>query len=420
MAERPLPRRSFLKGAATLAVGSPLAGILAACARAVGGDPDAAGGIPVPTRGSPVSWGVDEDLALPSGLGVERGATLRVYQWREYLYGDVLDAFVRRHAADGIGVEVESFSDMDEALARLRADDADFDLFFPTINVLGGLVGARLLRPLNHDYLPNIRNLWPEFRSPDGPFYDVGARYTVPYTVYSSGIAWRTDLVDPADAREPFDLPWNPRYRRRSGFLDQYREALALALVRDGAADVNTTNRDALERAALALAEAVRGGAAITGTGAYEDLPQARLVAHQSWSGDVLTALTYGGRDPAETGRTLSYWWPAGGSGWVGCDLTAVCARGRNPVLAHAFVDHLLDSRVAFENFVWNGYQPPLDTITRERAVAGYPGLGAMGADGERAILTPDEFARAQMFHALDPSSDAAWLDAWQTVIAAA
>jgi spermidine/putrescine transport system substrate-binding protein len=106
------------------------------------------------------------------------------------------------------------------------------------------------------------------------------------------------------------------------------------------------------------------------------------------------------------------------GDGWVGCDLTAVCAHGKNPVLAHAFVNHLLDAGVAFDNFVWNGYQPPLEDITFERAVHGFPGVAEMGH--HCVILTPEQFSAAQMFHALDPRSDAAWLDAWERVIAAA
>jgi spermidine/putrescine transport system substrate-binding protein len=257
--------------------------------------------------------------------------------------------------------------------------------------------------------------VWPAFRG-DGPFYDRGARYTVPYTVYSSGIAWRTDLVTAADAVDPFSLPWNARYR--AGFLDQYREGLALGLGHAGVTDVNTIDAGAIATAATAVTRAVRAGAIVSSDGAYEALPDGVVAAHQAWSGDALTALHYDGRDPVETGKTLAYWWPMSSAGWVGCDLTAVCARGENPVLAHAFVNHLLDVDVAFDNFVWNGYQPPLEDITLERAVRDYPGLAEMGH--HCAIVTPDQFASAQMLHALDPRSDAEWLGAWQRVLAAA
>lgn len=412
MADRRFGRRSFLRGAAAIAATAQLGGVLSACR-----ERDDSPGLPVPTRANPMAWPLHEGLTIPSGLPVERGATLRVYQWRQYLHDEVIEAFVRRQAAADVDVEVQSFVDMDEALTRLRDPAADFDVFFPTIDALGPLVDARLLRPLNHDYLRNLANLWDEFRPAWGPFYDVGARYTVPYTVYSSGIAWRTDLVAERDAREPFELPWNLRYAGRTGFLDQYREAIAFALARKDVTDVNTRDRSALLRASEALAEAVRWGAVASQDGVYQALPAGRVVAHQAWSGDVLTALTYNGRDARETGRTLAYRWPMDGTGWVGCDLTAVCARGRNPVLAHAFVNHLLDLGVAFTNFMWNGYQPPLEEITPERAFARYPGLAAM--DHHCTILTPREFSAAQMFHALDPRSDAAWLDAWQAAIAA-
>ena len=408
-----LDRRSFLRAAAAGAASLPLASLLAACAgdrpvRASGG----------PTRANPATLPMHEDLLVPSGAGVERGATLRVYQWREYLANEVIEGFVRRHTADDVDVRVESFADMDQALARLRGPDGDFDVFFPTIDVLPRLVDARLLRPLTHDLVPNLPNLWPEFRPEPGPFYDRGARYSVPYTVYSSGIAWRTDLVEPEDAREPLELPWNPRYRGRTGFLDQYREALGFAMLREGVTDVNTTDAATLERAASALREAVGLGARVTEEGAYEDLPEGRVVAHQAWSGDILTALTYERHDPVAMGRTLAYWWPMDGTGWVGCDLTAVCARGKSPVLAHAFVNHLLDEGAAYRNFLWNGYQPPLQSITPELALRTYPGLSEMGH--HCTILSPQGFAASQMFHALDPRSDAAWLDAWQRVLAAA
>jgi spermidine/putrescine transport system substrate-binding protein len=406
-----LDRRSFLRAAALGAASMPLWAMLAACAR---GTPTSS----APTRSDPATLPIHEDQLLPDGATIERGATLRVYQWREYLADEVIERFVRRHAAHDVDVRVESFADMDEALARLRGPDGDFDVFFPTIDVLPRLVEARMLRPLDHHLLPNLANLWPEFRPDPGPFYDRGARYSVPYTVYSSGIAWRTDLVDAEDASSPLDLPWNPRYRGRTGFLDQYREALGLALLREGVSDPNTTDADVVRRAGSALREAIALGARLTQAGAYEDLPEGRVVAHQAWSGDVLTALSYGGRDPVATGRTLSYSWPMDGTGWVGCDLTAICARGRSPVLAHAFIDHLLDEAVAFRNFLWNGYQPPLEAITRVRALASYPGLSEVAH--HCTIVTPDEFASSQMLLALDPRTDATWLDVWQGVLAAA
>ena len=93
-----------------------------------------------------------------------------------------------------------------------------FDVLFPVDG------GARRPRRrgtcsgrLTHELLPNGCHLWPFFLG-HGPFYDPGQRYSVPYTVYSTGIGWRRDLVAGSDDApgtwpNPYDAFWNERYR---------------------------------------------------------------------------------------------------------------------------------------------------------------------------------------------------------------
>ena len=47
------------------------------------------------------------------------------------------------------------------------------------------MVYTDLIQPLNHSYVPNLENVWPEYQD---PWYDQGAQYTVPYTVYTTGV----------------------------------------------------------------------------------------------------------------------------------------------------------------------------------------------------------------------------------------
>jgi len=341
---------------------------------------------------------------IAAGVTLERDATLRIYQWRDYLAGDVLESFARRHAASDVHVEVESFTTMAEATERLRRSDADFDVCFPTTDALPRLVSERLLLPLTHELLPNLRNLWPFFRTDGGPFYDVGQRYSVPYTVFSTGIGWRRDLVRHADAPayldNPYDAYWNPRYRGAVGLYDDYREAIAMALLRRGQ-DPNTTGERAIGSAVddlVALAEDV--DVEVSAEGAYHELQTGEYALQQSWSGDLLSAKRFGAVAADEAGL-VAYTWPRGGI--VGCDLTAICARGRNPSLAHAFVDHLLDVGVAQENFRWNGYQPPVGE--EPPVVPGYL---------RDAILHPDDLTGGRFLRPLGPEADARWRVGWQ------
>jgi spermidine/putrescine transport system substrate-binding protein len=384
----PLSRRMFLRAAGT-AAGAALIG---ACA---------------PARGRQAKGALsiyDDNRPIEVGARIERGATLRIYQWRDYLAGDVLDSFTRRHAAVGVRVQVESFTTMVEASERLRRPDADFDVFFPTIDALPRLAAERLLLPLTHELLPNLTNLWPYFRSGSGPFYDVGQRYSVPYTVYSTGIGWRRDLVRDSDAptylKNPYDAYWNERYRGAVGIYDDYREAIAMALLRRGE-DPNTGDEGAIEGAVddlVALAEDV--DVEVSAEGAYDELQTGEYAFQQSWSGDLLSAKRFGSGAADDAGR-VAFTWPRGGI--VGCDLTSICARGRNPALAHAFLDHLLDVRVALENFRWNGYQPP---------VGGEP--PAVPSDLRDAILYPDDLVEGRFLRPLEPDADARWRVGWQ------
>ena len=279
-----ISRRTFIRAAGAVA-GSA---VLGACA------PSRTRRVAIP--GSLPIHG--DNLPIDAATRVERGATLRIYQWRDYLARDVLDGFARRHAASDVEVEVESFTTMAQAVERLRRSDADFDVFFPTTDALPRLVAERLVLPLTHELLPNTTNLWPYFRTDTGPFYDVGQRYSVPYTVYSTGIGWRRDLVRDADAPEylsnPYDAYWNERYRGAVGIYDDYREAMAMALLRRRE-DPNTGEERVIERAVedlVSLAEGVN--VEVSAEGAYHELQTGEYAFQQSWSGDLLSAKRFG------------------------------------------------------------------------------------------------------------------------------
>ncbi|MEX0753701.1 MAG: spermidine/putrescine ABC transporter substrate-binding protein [Actinomycetota bacterium] len=418
-----IDRRTFLHASLAATAGIATAGLVAGCRKTAASGPAGPTTGVLLDPGRPSVWPIDERAApIPGGLTPERGATLRVYQWRDYLYDDVLESFARRHARYGVDVHVESFTTMEEAIARLRRPGASFDVFFPTIDALPDLVLSGMLRPLNHAYLPNVANLWPWFRGSSRPFYDAGQRFTVPYTVYSSGIAYNRDLVRDVDAPPTagFDLLWNERYAGATAFYDQYREAIALSLLRDGLDDPMRASDVEIERAASSLVDAVGGlDARLATDAAYRDVPAGRLAAAQAWSGDVVSAVRHGRGGPRAADR-LGYWWPMTG-GVVGIDLTAVLIQGRNPVLAHAFLDHLLDERVAIENYSWNGYQPPVAAL--DRASLSSPGSPWTGMLPDHllhcGVLTQRELEQGRFLVRPAPSADGTWLRAWQRVVAA-
>jgi spermidine/putrescine transport system substrate-binding protein len=411
-----ITRREFIRRAAVFGAAAPAAASLLAACRAAA--PPVR--IPLASPSHPVTLPIlDSAPLIPDGLAVERNATLEVFEWREYLSKDVLRSFTKRYASAGVDVHTTSFENRDAAAAALARPGARFDVFFPTVDQLPSLVSQGLLRPLNHSYLPDLPNLWPYFRG-SGPFYDSGQRYTVPYTVYSSGVGWRADLVPSKLAvgnGNPTRVFWDPAFSGRVGVYDLYREAMGLALQRNGSGP-NTSDPSALAGATGSLTEAVkRTGLKLTSDGAYEGLPKGEFWAHQSWSGDILAAPRWGNRPAAVIAPLLRYDWPSGGT--VGTDLLAIAARGKNPILAHAFLNHLLDVGVAMFNFAWNGYQPPLgEAAPRAFSMKGFDWNRSLPPNLRNAWLSPEEFVSAPMLLPLSPADDARWIADWQGFLA--
>ena len=179
--------------------GLALGGMLAGCSTT---NPAAGSGsaVPLPRQDSPVKWPVYADnKPIASGLAPEEGATLQLYNWVAYINEAVIKSFCKKH---NCSYSLTTFNTMEEALSKLGSGELKVDVFFPTVDVLGQLVGAKMARPLNHSYIPNMANTWSDYRN---PFYDQGWLYTTPYSIFTTGMAWRKDKVNLAPS---WNMPW--------------------------------------------------------------------------------------------------------------------------------------------------------------------------------------------------------------------
>jgi spermidine/putrescine transport system substrate-binding protein len=413
-----LSRRQFLrKGVEGAAAVSGLAALLAACGPA--SNPGGGGAVaktPTASAGAsglllarpdhPVRWPIDPDnQPIASGLTPERNATLKIYNWADYLYGKVVKDFARHYDCK---VEISTFNGVDEALAKLRTGQVDFDVYFPDPSFLGRLVLGKLLRPLNLDYIPNLSNVWPSLQD---PFYDRGSRYTVPYTVYTTGIGWRNDHVteDVASMSNPYDIYWDSKYRGKIHLIDDFRETLGMTMVRRGLTDTNTEDPAVIDRARADLTQLIGLVNVKVDVNEYSDLPEGAAWIHQVWSGDMVSAQYYLPKGvPVEA---LSYWYPPQGGGVIGSDNIAVLRGAKNPVLAHLFLDWMLDDKNAYSNFVdFVGYQPPMNDIDPDRLVSD----GVVPANLRSVVVRPEDFDRGHALLELSPRGDALWHEAYQ------
>jgi spermidine/putrescine transport system substrate-binding protein len=402
-----LSRRSFLRqsaGAGLLAGG--LGPLLAACA-GNSSSPSGTAAIPLPRPGNPVTWPIFKDNpAIKSGLQPEQGATLKLYNWVAYINPQVLKDFEKKYNCK---VTVTTFNTMSEAMAKLRSGQLNFDVFFPTIDVMGQLVEGKLIQPVNHSYIPNISQTWTDFSD---PFYDGKWRYTVPYTIYTTGIAWRKDHVpeDPATMANPWAMPWQAKYKGKVAILDDYREAISLALMKAGIFNLNTTSASQISAAGKALQQLSAMTNVHIDNNDYTEVPSGQIWIHHAWSGDIASAASYMPKGvPVDV---VGYWFPSDGRGPVGNDLIAVLKNAQNPVLAHLFMNYMIDLQNALTNYSYTGYMQPITGVTPQRLVA----EGLLPKTLMSTTVLPSYFRRGVMELQLPVPTDLQWQQAWQSV----
>ncbi len=409
----PIPRRTFLSRMTLAALaGPPALGTLAACTKQQPGAVSGPSGSTAPplkiaSPATPVTWPVDKAALIGDGLVPEKGATLQLYNYADYIGPKVVKRFEKKYAAYDVKVRVSTFNDTDEALTKIRGGSSGYDIYFPSYDQIAKMVSGKLIRPLNQSYIPNIANVWPDFSN---PWYDGDWHYTVPYSVYTTGIGWRADRItdDISGMSNPYDVFWDKDFARRLALIDDWHTAMSLVALRAGITDINSTNESDLAKIKdemLQMQSATRPKVTIT---MYNDLPAGQLDLAQMWSGDVVNAQYY---LPKGVGpEVLAYWYPADGKGMVDNDLMVILSQGRNPVLAHLFLDFMLDEANALDNFGYIGYQPPQNNLTADGMIKD----GYVPANLPTAIVKQEWFAEGYRLLELPPETDAAWHQVWQ------
>ncbi len=367
------------------------------------GVPLGPGGIPLARRDHPVTLPIyhgNEPIA--SGRSPEKGP-LEVFTWSAYINPKVVKEFEQHY---NVKVTVTSFENEEEALSKLTTGAVRFDVWFATVEYLGKVVAGKLIQPLNHRYLPNLQaNVWPSLAS---PYYDVGSRYTVPYVVYTTGIAWRRDKVKaPTTFANPYDIFWQtPRSSGKVAVIDDLREALGMALLRRRVVDVNTESPALVNRAGADLSQLTRLVNVKVNQTDYQDIPSGATWITQAYSGDMATSAAYMPKGvPVDV---VGFWRPQQG-GMIGNDIITVLRTAKRPVLAHHFLNFLLDRKHALENFSFLGYVPPQKSLDPQSLIA----QGYVPKSLASTIVREEEFRHDRTLLPLTIAGEVLWQNAW-------
>ena len=340
---------------------------------------------------------------IADGLPPEKGP-LRLVNYADYVNLDVIADFESMY---GVKVEISTFDTDTEATTKLASGAIKADVHHSMSSIsIGNLIAGGLIQPLNKTYLTNFANVISTFTD---PWYDPGATYSVPYTFFGTGIGYRRDRIDPALVEsQGWDTIWNATdFKGQVSVLDDYREAFTMAMLRKGVTDINTTDQQIIDQALADVSELIDLVNVKVNIEAYKDIPEGTTTVAQTWSADLITGAA-GYLPEGTTDDVLGFWHPPAGQYMVTNDSMGVLTNAENPVLAHLYLNFLLDNDVAEKNFSWLGYLPAITKMNADYVIAG----GYVPEHLRNCVPTEQEIAQAIYMKPLG-AGDALYETAW-------
>ncbi|MGZ8631359.1 MAG: ABC transporter substrate-binding protein [Actinomycetota bacterium] len=411
---RPIDRRTFMRRVAATGIAVPsLAAILAACGSSEpsgsGSSPSA--GLQLARPDSPVTLSLsDDNPAIADGLSPEAGP-LKIFGYNDYIWKKVRNQF--GDSVGGVEIEYTVFDTPDEMVSKMQSNGSDFDLLVTvTLENIGKLAQGGLVQPLNYSYLPNVAD---NLATGIPDFYDVGRQYSVPYVIFTTGVAWRNDLIgdDIAAMDNPYDIYWDTAYKGETHLLNGSRDFLAVGLLRKGY-DPNESDPAILEE----VKQDMLAGADAMGWKYdhvdYTELSSSLWKVHNTWSGQIAYYQYYLPKGLDIT--ALSYAWPpqgpGGQKGLVSHDLFAIPKGAASPVLAHEMINYLYAPENAIANYSYEGYQPTVASFDEKAAVTD----GYLPESLTYTIVTPEMIPMGVTELELEPAVNQLYQQIYQEV----
>ena len=270
-------------------------------------------------------------LLTPAAAMAEK---LVISNWDGYMPKDMAEKF---KAATGIDLEIAVHATNEEIMGKVTASGGEgFDVLFVSSPFAEALNNLGLVQPIDHSKVPNLANLYPEATQLK---HDPGNVFSVPYTWGTTGLCYRSDLVNGTPESWNDLLKPAEELKGKITMLSTDRWLMAAGFLANGMS-VNTTEQADLDKVRDQLIETKRQLLAFDDTTFYSKLVSGEASLVQAWDGWC----NYGIAEKPE----IKYVIPKEGSDlWV--DAIVVTKASKNPEAAHKFIDFVLNA----ENGKW-------------------------------------------------------------------
>ncbi len=283
-------------------------------------------------------------LLLCAAVARAQKNKLNLFIWSEYIDPAVIQSFEKAYDCK---VTIDLYEDNENMLARLeRGGTSLYDVVVPSNYIIPSMINQKLLAPLRHENIPNIKNLDPRFA---GREYDPGNKYTVPYQWGTVGLYVRKRPGETID--ETWGLIFDAR-KQIGAFLmiDDARSAIGIALKYKGYSFNSADKKQLMEARDLLIAARKRSLGFEGGVGAKNRVLAKVCRVGTVFNGDAVRGM----REDPDT----YYFVPREGSEiWL--DNMAVPAHAPHREMAETFINYILDPRIGAKISNFNQYATP-------------------------------------------------------------
>lgn len=286
-------------------------------------------------------------LLASSSWAQEEEKVLNIYNWSDYIAADTISNFEKE---TGIKVRYDNFDNNEIVHAKLVAGKSGYDLVVPSSNWAKLQLDGGLLRPLDKDKIPNLKNLDPALLEQLAAV-DPGNKYMVNWLWGYTTVGINVDKVKAALGGSlpdnAWDLVFNPEVVSKLkgcgvSFLDSATEILPAALHYIGKPAYSKNRSD--YAAAEQMLKKVRPYVTLFSSSGYiNDLASGSICVSIGWSGDINIA-----RQRAIDGKTginVEALIPKTG-GLLFFDVMVIPADAPRPGNAQKFINYILKPEV--------------------------------------------------------------------------
>ena len=294
--------------------------------------------------------------------------TLTVSNWDGYMAADAMEKF---NTESGNEAELVLHATNEEIMGKLIASKGvGYDVVFVSSPFAEVLNNLGLAETLDHDKIPNIKNLYSEATQLP---HDPGNTFSLPYAWGTTGLCYRSDLVDAPTSWGNLLKP-SDDVAGKTTMLATDRWLLAAGQLQLGYS-VNETDPAKMAEVRDLLIEAKKTLLAYDDTTFYAKLVSGEAEMVQAWDGWC----NYGIGENAD----IKYMIPEEGSDlWV--DTMVILKASEHKQAAYDFVNYILDAnnhRWAAENILYKvPNEAAMDGLDAS-LIESFPNMGIAPAD---------------------------------------